>query len=430
MSRTPGGQIVAVQPKSLGAEIGIEPGDILHAINGHPLRDQIDYLFYGADEFLELIVERDGRRHRLEIERDYDEDLGLIFREPVFDGMRLCRNRCPFCFLEQMPRGMRRTLYVRDDDYRYSFLLGNFVTLTNLREDDWRRIGEQHLSPLYVSVHATDPAVRRRLLGNPDAPDIVAQIERLGALGVRVHAQIVLVPGMNDGPVLRQSIQTLMTLWPTVQTLAVVPVGLTRFHRGAVRIATATEAAAALDLAESHWPQLRAERGITWLYPSDELYLTAGRPIPASTLYDDPAQMENGVGLVRSLLDDWQAVRDNLDDWPWRSRRLTWVCGTAIAPTLAEIASRLGDLTDTKIDVHPVANRFFGEQVTVSGLLTGGDVIAALEGGALDQIVLPRAMFDSGGTITLDDLTVDEISKALGAPVCVAGDISEVIWPH
>jgi len=430
MSRTPGGQIVAVQPKSLGAEIGIEPGDILHAINGHPLRDQIDYLFYGADEFLELVVERDGRRHRLEIERDYDEDLGLTFREPVFDGMRRCRNRCPFCFLEQMPRGMRRTLYVRDDDYRYSFLLGNFVTLTNLREDDWRRIGEQHLSPLYVSVHATDPAVRRRLLGNPDAPDIVAQIERLGALGVRVHAQIVLVPGMNDGPVLRQSIQTLMTLWPTVQTLAVVPVGLTRFHRGAVRIATATEAAAALDLAESHWPQLRAERGITWLYPSDELYLTAGRPIPASTLYDDPAQMENGVGLVRSLLDDWQAVRDNLDDWPWRSRRLTWVCGTAIAPTLAEIASRLGDLTDTKIDVHPVANRFFGEQVTVSGLLTGGDVIAALEGGALDQIVLPRAMFDSGGTITLDDLTVDEISKALGAPVCVAGDISEVIWPH
>lgn len=430
MTNTRGGQIVAVQPESLGAEIGIEPGDILHAINGHPLRDQIDYLFYGADEFLELIVERDGRRHRLEIERDYDEDLGLIFREPVFDGMHLCRNHCPFCFLQQMPRGMRSTLYVRDDDYRYSFLLGNFVTLTNLREDDWRRIGEQHLSPLYVSVHATDPAARRRLLGNPDAPDIVPQIERMGSLGVQVHAQIVLAPGMNDGPVLRESTETLMTLWPTVQTLAVVPVGLTRFHRGGVRPATREEAQAALELAESFWPQLRDERGLTWLYPSDELYLTAGRPIPPNAVYDDPAQLENGVGLVRSLLDDWEAVRDDLEDWPWRGRRLTWVCGTAIAPTLGEIASQLQALTSTRIDIHPVLNRFFGEQVTVSGLLTGGDVIAALEGDALDQVVLPRAMFDAEGIITLDDLTVDDITNAIGAPVCVAGDISEVIWPH
>jgi len=430
MSGTRGGQIVAVQPESLGAEIGIEPGDILHAINGHTLRDQIDYLFYGADEFIELIVERDGRRHRLEIERDYDEDLGLTFREPVFDGMRLCRNHCPFCFLQQMPGGMRRTLYVHDDDYRYSFLLGNFVTLTNLHEDDWQRIGEQHLSPLYVSVHATDLATRRRLLGNPQAPDIVAQIERLGALGVRVHAQIVLAPGMNDGPVLRESIDTLMTLWPTVQTLAIVPVGLTRFPHGGLRLANRKEARAALQLAESYWPRLRAERGITWLYPSDELYLTADRPIPASAVYDDPAQLENGVGLVRSLLDDWEAARDDLDDWPWRGRRLTWVCGTAIAPTLTEIAAQLADLSSTAIDVHPVVNRFFGEQVTVSGLLTGSDVIAALEGNPLDQIVLPRAMFDADGAVTLDDLTVAEVSHALGAPVCVAGDISEVIWPQ
>lgn len=232
MARNRGGRISAVADGSVGEEIGLEPGDLLVSINGHALRDVIDYQFYSAEEDLLLVVERAGRRHRLEVERDYDEDLGLSFAEPVFDGMRLCRNRCPFCFVAQLPAGLRRTLSLRDDDYRYSFLSASYITLTNLTEEDWLRIDEQHLSPLYVSIHASDLAARRALLGNPTAPDVMAQLGRLGQMGITVHGQIVVSPGLNDGEVLWRTIDDVAALWPTVQTLAVVPVGLTAFHRG------------------------------------------------------------------------------------------------------------------------------------------------------------------------------------------------------
>jgi putative radical SAM enzyme (TIGR03279 family) len=230
-----GGLIAAVHPGSVGAEVGLEPGDVLVSVNGHTLRDELDYRYYAADEDLVLVVERQGERHRLEIERDYDEELGLEFAEPVFDGMRRCANHCPFCFVQQMPKGLRPTLYLYDDDYRYSFLLGNFITFTNLSERDWQRIVEQRLSPLYVSIHATDLAVRRQVLGNAHAPDILAQLQRLDENDIQIHGQIVIWPGVNDGAVLRRSIEELVAFWPTVQTLALVPVGLTRDHDPAVR---------------------------------------------------------------------------------------------------------------------------------------------------------------------------------------------------
>lgn len=426
MGEIQGGVISAVLPGGIGAEVGMEPGDRLVSINGQTLRDQIDYRYYGAEEALRLVVERDGQRHTIEIERELDEDLGLLFDDVVFDDMRQCQNHCPFCFVQQMPPGMRRTLYLRDDDYRYSFLLGNFVTLTNLSEADWQRIAEQRLSPLYVSVHATDLATRRALLGNPRAPDIAAQLRRLGELRVQVHAQIVLVPGMNDGPVLRESVETLRGLWPVVQTLAVVPVGLTRYHRGAVQPLSPAQAAAALDLAETLWPSLRAEVGGTWLYPADELFLLAGRPIPPTAFYDDPAQQENGVGLVRLLLDDWHDARQELDDWPWADQPLTWVCGSSIAPVLQDIARELAAATDSQIDVLPVVNRFFGERVTVSGLLTGQDALAALQGRALGRVALPRAMFDAEGAVTLDDMTPQALAQQLGVPLLIAENISDL----
>ena len=422
-----GGRISEVLPDSIAEEIGLEPGDILVSINGHVLRDQIDYRFYGAEETLILVVERAGERHTIEIERDYDEELGLVFSEPVFDGMRQCQNHCPFCFVRQMPRGMRRSLYLRDDDYRYSFLLGNFVTLTNLEESDWRRIGEQRLSPLYVSVHATDLASRRRLLGNPRASDIVAQLQRLGRMGIKAHCQIVIVPGMNDGEVLRHSIAELRALWPVVQTLALVPVGLTRFHRRGVRLLRHDEAAAILDLAAALIPDLRAAFGSTWLYPSDELYLLAGRQIPGAAFYDDPAQEENGVGLVRGLLDDWEETRQRLADCSWAGERMIWVCGRLIAPVLEGIAAELAAATGREIIVRPVANRFFGESVTVSGLLTGGDVVRALEGETGGAVVLPRAMFDASGALTLDDMTLDDLKHELGGPVAVVGRVGDLL---
>ncbi len=426
MAQGVGGVITTVRPGSVGAEVGLEPGDVLVRINGHPLRDVLDYQYYAAEEVLELEVVRAGQRHILVVERDYDEDLGLDFAEPLFDGLRQCDNRCPFCFVQQMPKGLRRSLYVRDDDYRYSFLLGNFITLTNLTEADWQRIGEQRLSPLYVSVHATDLAVRRRVLGNPQAPDILAQLRRLGEMGIAVHGQIVLWPGLNDGAILRRSIAELAELWPTVRTLALVPVGLTRYHTGPVRALRPEEAAAVLDLAAEVAQDLRARLGCTWLFPADELYLLAGRPIPPKAFYDTDAQRENGVGLVRALLEDWARARRRKRR-PSALRRVTWVSGTLIAPTLARLADQFTARTGVEVRLVPVSNRFFGPSVTVSGLLTGQDVLAALAGRDLgERVFLPRAMFDAAGLRTLDEVTLEECTDRLGVPVHLAATLSEV----
>lgn len=428
MARNKGGLISAVADGSVGEEIGLEPGDLLVSINGHALRDVIDYQFYSAEEDLLLVVTREGRRHRLEVERDYDEDLGLSFAEPVFDGMRLCRNRCPFCFVAQLPPGLRRTLSVRDDDYRYSFLSASYVTLTNLTEEDWLRIGEQHLSPLYVSIHASDLAARRALLGNPAAPDVMAQLGRLGELGITVHGQIVVSPGLNDGEVLWRTIDDVAALWPTVQTLAVVPVGLTAFHRGGLRTLTPAECAAIADGILGRVPALRARFGKTWLYPSDELLLQGGRAIPAAAFYDDPAQIENGVGLVRGLLDDWAALREEAAPRGAAGRRVTLVCGMAIAPTLAPLADDLAARTGADVRLVPVTNGLLGPSVTVSGLLGGGDVLAALRSRDLGEFVcIPRSMLDADGTRTLDDLTLPDLAERLGRPVHPVRTMGEVL---
>jgi putative radical SAM enzyme (TIGR03279 family) len=430
MSEPHGGVIVQVRPNGIGEEIGLQAGDTVLSINGHALRDVIDYRYYGAEEELVLLVERDGQRHRLEIERDYDEDLGLEFAELTFDGMRQCDNRCPFCFVQQMPKGLRRTLYLRDDDYRYSFLQGNFVTLTNLLPEDWQRIGEQHLSPLYVSIHASDRTVRQRVLGNPDAPDVMAQLRRLGELGITVHGQVVVWPGVNDGPVLQQTISDVAALWPTVQTLAVVPVGLTRYHRhpAGVRLARPEEAAAILDMAIPLGDSCRERWGSTWLYPSDELFLLTGRPVPSAAFYDDDAQRENGVGLVRLLLDDWRKVRKRAGQASQAVQRVTLVCGTLIAPLLRELAGDFPERTGISAQVVPVANCLLGGTVTVSGLLGGQDVLDALAGLDVGQrVFLPRAMFDASGRVTLDDLTRDDLQQRLGVSVVLASRMSEVV---
>lgn len=423
-----GGIISAVAPGSIGEEVGIEPGDRLTAINGHPLRDIIDYRYHGADEELELVIVRQGTEYRIEIERDYDEVLGLSFAEPLFDGLRRCRNHCPFCFINQMPKGMRRSLYVHDDDYRYSFLLGNFITLTNLSEKDWDRIGKQHLSPLYVSIHATDTEVRRRVLGNPGAPSILGQLERLGDLRIEVHGQIVISPGVNDGRILARSIDDLIGLWPTLRTLALVPVGLTRYQRGGQRILTPEEARRVLDLTATRQAQVRESTGATWLYPSDELYLLAQRPLPDTVFYDDEAQLENGVGLMRRLLDDWGSTSKRLcHTASEHSSAATLVCGELVAPHLRPMAAQVYDATDANLAVVAVPNRFFGETVTVSGLLTGADVCAALAGRDLGRhLFLPRTMVDAAGTATLDDMTPAAIGQRLGVQVSLVSRMSQV----
>ena len=420
-----GGIIAAVRTGSVAEELGLRPGDELLSINGHPLRDVIDYRFYGAEEELELVIRRDGQRLVCLVERSYGEELGIEFVEPTFDGIRRCNNRCPFCFVDQLPRGMRRSLYVKDDDYRLSFLFGNFVTLTNLTEADWQRLAEQRLSPLYVSVHATDLALRRRLLGNPSAPDVLQQIRRLGELGIRVHAQIVLVPGLNDGEHLARTVADLAALHPTVQSIAVIPVGLTKHRPPGLRPYTPDEARAIVAQVESWQRQYRARYSVGLVYAADEWYLLAGEEVPQAEEYDGFPQLENGVGLTRLLLDE----RLQITGGGLQVGKVTLVCGTLIAPVLEALVADWGkSIAFPRSVVIPVENRFFGPTVTVSGLLVGRDVIEALRGRDLGEVVfLPRAMFDAAGKRTLDDMSPAEIEERLGTRVEVAGTLGEVI---
>ena len=416
-----GGVIAEVCSDSIAAELGLRPGDVLLSINGHVLRDVIDYRFYGAEEELELVVERGGKQIVYQVERGYDQEPGIEFAEPTFDGLRLCNNRCEFCFIKGMPPGMRRSLYIKDDDYRYSFLFGNFITLTNLTEDDWDRLAEQRLSPLYVSVHATDLALRRRILGSPAAPDVTEQLKRLGSLGIQVHAQIVLIPDLNDGQHLARTVADLTALYPTVQSIAVVPLGLTKYHRGPFRVYRPEEAKPILAQISVWQREYRRQRGLGLVYASDEWYLLAGLDVPPAEEYDGFPQLENGVGLTRTFLDEELRV----EGFEFRIGKVALVCGTLIAPLLE---SKAAELPGVEIEVVPVGNRFFGPTVTVSGLLTGQDVIGALQGRDLGDVVfLPRAMFDASGELTLDDVSPAMIGERLGVRVEVAGTMAEVV---
>lgn len=424
------GIISRVESDSLAARLGVQPGDELLAINGHQLRDIIDVHFYSAEDWLELVLRRgkDGQEWVCETERVYNEPLGLDFAHPTFDvDVRRCRNNCKFCFLAQNPRGLRPSLYVKDDDYRYSFLHGNFVTLTNLGDEDWVRLEEQRLSPLYVSVHATDLALRRQVLQRPDAPDVLAQLRRLAALGIEVHTQLVLVPGLNDGSHLERSLSDLAKLaFAPVLSVGIVPVGLTRYHRGPFRPYRPQEMACVLVQVTPWQDRFRREHGVGWVYPSDEWYLALGRDVPPDGDYDGFPQIENGIGMVRQLLEEW--VEDKLQVASCRLQIVTLVCGTLIAPLMERLMDELAALTGTQVEVLPVVNRFFGSTVTVSGLLTGQDVVATCKEHALGgRVFLPSVMFGAAGEHTLDNWTPESMQEALGVPVSVARSLGQVV---
>ncbi|OQB26181.1 MAG: hypothetical protein BWY10_02274 [Chloroflexi bacterium ADurb.Bin180] len=428
MKRSSGGQIQSVAPGSLWERAGLRSGDIVLAVNGHPLRDVIDFQFYSADYELSLVVRRsDGPERELRMERQFSDALGIEFTAPTFDGLRLCRNRCEFCFVQQMPKGLRQTLYLRDDDLRYSFLYGNFVTLTNWTEDDWQRVAEQRLSPLYVSVHATDCALRARLLGLTEVPDVLEQVERLGDMGIEVHAQLVVVPGLNDGAVLERSVEDLAKLYPTVQSVGVVPVGITRYQCRDIRTMTAPEAQTILAWAEPVRRRFLRRLGSRLVYPSDEIYLLAGSPVPGAATYGGYPQLNNGIGLTRLLRDDWSRLRRRLPAALAGLGSATLVCGKLIGPTLEELASQLASASGVDLRVLAVENAFFGPTVTVSGLLTWADVHAALAGQDVGRLlVLPGAMFDAAKERTLDDATLEEIRSSVGVPVLTADCLSEL----
>ncbi len=424
------GIIKAVQPRSAAAAMGMRPGDELLAINGHPVEDVIDVQFYSADNQLDLTINRNGETLSLSGTRRYNQPLGLEFEHPTFDiDIRRCNNLCEFCFVLQMAPKMRRTLYIKDDDYRYSFLFGHFVTLTNLTPHDWDRIREQHLSPLYVSVHATDVELRRKCLRNATAPDVMAQLRELADLNFEVHTQLVITPGLNDGEAMHKSVHDLASLWPTVRSVSVVPVGLTKHHKYRMRASTRAEAAAVLDECVRWQSEFRERFGVGFVYPTDEWYLVAERETPPITSYDGLALHENGLGMVRSFLDEWAQVRDaEVPALAPRVKRATLVTATLFAPVLQSAAVELSAKTGLIIDVVPITNTRLGEGITVAGLLMAEDVLEQLSSRELgDVIVLPRIMFDHPDGISLDDKSPKQIAMALNRPVALADQMGDVL---
>jgi len=453
-----GGYVRHVEPHSLAARMNIQAGDIVVSVNGHPLRDVIDFNYYASEPHVEMVVRRGTVTLTLTAERVFGEPLGITFAHPTFDtDIRRCVNRCEFCFVDQSPRGMRHALYIRDDDYRYSFLFGQFVTLTNLAEEDWQRIEEQHLSPLYVSVHATEVDLRRRLLGKADAPDVLAQLRWLAERHIEIHTQLVLIPGLNDAAHLERSLTDLVALYPAVRSIAVVPVGVTRYHAPGLRPYCHEEAVQLLEQVQPWRARCRQQFGVTLVYPSDEWYLLARRPVPPAAEYDGFVQLENGVGIVRQFLDEWKRLK-------WRIRRerhqtaqpdergaapieeqragamlderqaragIAVVCGQMAAPILQKVCAEMEALTGRPITVYPIVNNWYGGNVAVSGLLTSRDVLEQLGGGKVrgQTVLLPRVMFDSTGHVTLDNLSIEEIEHALGVPVIMAQSPGE-IWKN
>mgnify|MGYP001773492993 CR=1 FL=1 len=431
-AQEPAGLIVHVDPDSWGARVGIRAGDLLLRVNGRSVEDVIDVHFYAAEDFVTVEVLRDGTRHILSGPRAEGEPLGLTFAHPTFDiDIRRCNNLCTFCFVLQTPKGMRRTLYIKDDDYRYSFLYGHFVTLTNLTARDWRRIVEQRLSPLYISVHATDPEVRRRVLRNPRAPDIMAQLRWLAEHGIEMHTQVVVTPGLNDGEHLERSVFDLATLWPHVRSVSVVPVGVTRFQRYGVRPNTVEEARQVLRAVHAWQRIFRRRLGVRFVYATDEWYLLTGRPVPSKAAYDGLQLQENGLGMVRDFLEDYRRVKRILRRRKiggLAGRRATLATGTLFAPVLARTARDFSARTGAALDVVPIVNTRLGETITVAGLLMAEDVVTQLAARPLgDLVILPRIMFDHPAGVSLDDRTPLDIARALGRPIALADAMGDVL---
>lgn len=443
------GAIAEVAPNSLAAELGLQPGDRIVAVNGRALRDALDFQFYAEAEEVTLEVVRGEEVTLYEVERDSDEPWGITFADPTFDGIHLCNNQCPFCFIKQMPKGMRKSLYVMDDDYRYSMLYGNFITLTNLTEEDWQRIEEQRISPINVSVHATNPELRVALVGNPRAAQIMEDLARLERIGIDYNAQLVLCPGINDGPEMDRTIRDLISLGPHLLSIAAVPVGLSKFGQerqsrrvrlsrtcmrslpGAlldIRRYTPEEAEGVIAQAEGWQVRFRRERGRTFLQLGDEFYLMTGKPVPPASHYDGFPQVEDGIGITRLFIDDAERLIRRGRKAATAGASGTIACGTLIAPTMQSLVERVNDALDIRLRVVPIVNTFFGAEINVSGLLTGGLVRDALAGEtATDPVFVSHHMLSKRTKTFLDDLHLEDLEGALGRPVFAAEYLTDVV---
>ncbi|MCS5697434.1 TIGR03279 family radical SAM protein [Cyanobium sp. FGCU-52] len=435
-SRLPQPAVVAhVEPGSIGEELGFQSGDRLLSINGIRPRDLIDFqVLQGGEELTLEVEDPDGSLHVVELEKDPDDGLGLAFTEALFDGLRQCNNHCPFCFIDQQPPGHRRSLYLKDDDYRLSFLYGSYLTLTNLTPSDWQRIEEQRLSPLFVSVHATDPELRSRLLVNPRAGQLMDQLRWFAERRLQIHAQVVVCPGLNDGAALERTLRDLAAFgsgdWPAVLSAAVVPVGLTRFRPAGdqLRPVTPAIAAAVIDQVEPLQQSFRLTLGSRFAWLSDEWYLMAGRPLPPRPDYEDLPQRENGVGSIRGFLEELDQATRRLPESVPVPRRFSWVVGGLVAGALRPVVDRLDAVEGLELILHGLPSPYWGQDQVVTGLLTGADLIEGLAGRDLgERLLLPRVMLRQGEDVFLDDLSLAQVQAALPAPIQLVGGADDLV---
>ena len=414
--------ITSVDPRSPAERAGVRPGERLAAIGGHPIQDVLDYRFFGYDKNPVLTLESGGGSRKLRVKKGEGEDLGLNFETYLMDKARSCANRCVFCFVDQMPPGMRETLYFKDDDARLSFLMGNYLTLTNLSEREIQRIIDLRISPINVSVHTTDPELRCRMLQNRRAGESIDVMRRFAQAHITMNCQIVACPGLNDGPALDRTLRELGALHPAVESVAVVPVGVTRYREGLPEIHpyTGEQAAALIDQVEAFAKEFLEQHGTSLAWCSDEFYLLAGRELPEKGYYEDMDQLENGVGMLRLLLSQAElAAEDEFSHLtPSPFAVATGVSAAPYIRQAAELVQR--SCPALRGTVYPIVNDFFGHTITVSGLVTGKDLMAQLRDKDLGQrLLIPSNMLRSGEQVFLDDVTVDEVSKALGVPVTV-----------
>lgn len=420
------GCISNVRRHSLAEKAGIQTGEKLCSVNGCNVQDIIDLSFLTSDEVVELEIESAEEAKRLvQIEKYPDEDLGLEFESAVFDKVRTCYNNCIFCFVDQMIPGMRPGLYVRDDDYRLSFLYGNFITLTNMRDEDFDRIIRTHLSPLYISVHATDPDVRCKMMNNRFAGQLMEKINRLLEAGIQIHTQIVCCPGYNDGEVLKRTFADLYALHPGVLTMAVVPVGLTkhREHLHPMRTFTPQEAAEIVDAVSGWQKQCREETGKSFVYLGDEFYLLAGKELPPSEYYDGFPQLENGIGLTRNFLNEWKTALKTLQYADGAEQAVIPV-GESAFRVLQPMMEAFNRQYGTKHSFVSVKNLFFGGHVNVTGLLTGGDILVAVKD--CERLILPGVILNNDN-LFLDDMSLDDFKRSFQGKVEIAKDAGELL---
>ena len=413
--------IEAVQRNSIGQDLGFQPGDKLLSINGVQPRDLIDYKYLIAEEQLELeVLDDDDKLHKIELDKNIDDDLGLVFKEVLFDGLKQCNNHSSFCFIDQQPKGHRNTLYLKDDDYRMSFLYGSYLTLTNLRQKDWQRIEQQRLSPLFVSVHSTDSNLRAKLLKNNRAGLIMKQIKWFSERKLQLHAQIVVCPDLNDSENLEKTLNDLYLYaqgdWPTVLSAAVVPVGLTRFRPSDDSLKPVDKECAnkVIRLVEKLQKTYQSSIGRRFAWLSDEWYLLSHQPLPSRGEYEDLPQEENGVGSIRSFLENMEKATSTLPASSSKKKKSSWVVGKLVETALGPIAKKMNKIEGLSLKLFGLKSPYWGKENVVTGLLTGQDIITGLEDKELgEELLLPSIMLKHGEPTFLDDMTVETVEKTL-----------------